>query len=422
MSYPGPIPDGDALTYRDAVPVLTSWMSRRRDVVLALAFCGFGLAELLSGARYEGFPVWPRPTWLSAVAVVLVGSSLAWRRSRPTASVLVVLVTISSCSLALGPVQSTAGFLALLVAVFSGAAHAARPRLVAGLAAAALVAHNVRDPTVRGPADWFWSAGFIAVGLLLGVAVRTRQLRIGQLEDSAQRVAAEHERRVAEATAAERAAIARELHDIVAHHVSVIVIQAQAGAGTSDDDGRTARRLFETIETTGRSALDDLRRLLRLLDGDPSSTVPAPGLPGLVDLAQLVERMAATGVDVRVDTPAEWPALSDAAGLAAYRTVQEAVTNAARHAPGAAVDIRISLTQGPGAEEMVLIEVQDDGVPSGEAPHLPGTGRGLIGMRERLDLAGGALLSAGPAGRGHLVRAWVPVLTPVGSDVGAGHR
>jgi signal transduction histidine kinase len=378
---------------------VTELLARRRDTLLAVALLVFGSAELVLHERYQGRPAWPGPTAASAVEALLLTVPLAWRRACPLVSSLVVLATVAVWSPVFGAVEATSGFLALMVAVFSGIAYARRPALVLGAAAVALALHNLADPTVRTVVDWFWSTGFLAVAVLLGGAVRTRQLRIVSLERDADVRSREYDERVAAATAAERAAISRELHDIVAHAVSVIVVQAQAGSRSLDDDPETTRSLLATIETTGRSALDDLRRLLRLVSEGGATVGPAPGLAAV---PALVEGFREAGMPVSLQLPPRFPVLSGAADLATYRLVQEALTNAVKHAPGAAVQVRI-VAEGSA----LAVTVEDDGCAPAALD--TGAGRGLIGMRERVGLAGGTLDAAGPTGHGFRVSARLPV-------------
>lgn len=374
-----------------------------RDDVLAAALLAFGLAELLQHEMYQGRAAWPGPWPAGLVQVVLLTVPLAWRRRRPAASAVVIMAAVAGASLAWGAAESTAAFLAMLVALFSGTAYARRPVLVVPVAVAGLAVHNTADPSVASVVDWFWSAGFAAVAVLLGAAVRSRQLRIVSLTRHTDRLAQEYDERVAAATAAERAAIARELHDVVAHAVSVIVIHAQAGARALDDDPATAHRLLDTIESTGRSALADLRRLLRLLSSDEA---PLDASPGLAQLESLVAGFRLAGLGVTLRLPDPLPALSGAADLAAYRLVQEALTNTLRHAPGATATVAATVDGS-----CLTLEVEDDG-DGRAATASPGAGRGLIGMRERVTMAGGLLLESGPTGHGFRVRARLPLGEP----------
>ena len=375
----------------------------RRDELLAAALLAFGLAELLQREVYQGRAAWPGPWGAGLAQVVLLTAPLAWRRRRPAASAIVVMASAAVASLAWGAAESTAAFLAMLVALFSGTAYARRPAPVVAACLAGLAVHNAVDPSVASVVDWFWSAGFAVVAVLLGAAVRSRQLRIVSLTHHSDRLAREYDERVAAATAAERAAIARELHDVVAHAVSVIVIHAQAGSRAVDDDPATASRLLDTIEATGRSALADLRRLLRLLSSEDAPVDPSPGL---AQLESLVAGFRLAGLDVALALPEPLPALSGAADLAAYRLVQEALTNTLRHAPRASAAVVAAVTEG-GLE----LAVEDDG-RGGPAPTSPGTGRGLIGMRERVTMAGGTLLESAPTGHGFRVRARLPLGEP----------
>jgi signal transduction histidine kinase len=386
----------------------------RRDWLLAAALLVFGAAELLLGERYQGRSAWPGPALAGACQVCVFALPLAWRRTAALASTLTVLGGAALASVLWGAAESTAAFLCLLLTVFSGVAHARRPGLVGLAAVLALTAHNLRDPSVRTAVDWFWSAGFVAVAIVLGAVVRGRQARITALQADAQALSEEYAERVAAATAAERAAIARELHDIVAHAVSVIVVQSQAGARVVDDDPATARSTFATIERTGRSALADLRRLLTVLSADGTSVDPSPGL---AHLEELVAGFRAGGLEVALDLPAPLPLLSGAADLASYRLVQEALTNTLRHAPGAHATVRVSCRAG-----RVVVEVEDtgsvaragevsravEGMGGGVGPGM-GAGRGLIGMRERVALAGGTLLCCGPTVGGFRIEAELPL-------------
>jgi signal transduction histidine kinase len=371
-----------------------------RDGLLASALFAFGLAELVLGERYQGRAAWPGPMWAGLVQVCLLTLPLAWRRRAPLVSSLTILTAVAGSSLLWGAAESTAAFLAILVTVFSGTAHSRRPPLVVVAAAASLGIHNLWDPSVATVVDWFWSTGFLAVAVLLGMAVRTRQLRIVSLQEAAESITREYDDRVAAATAAERAAIARELHDVVSHAVSVIVIQAQAGSrAVEDHDSATAQGLLNTIEVTGRSALDDLRRLLRLLSTDEAPVDPSPGL---AHLDSLVDGFRATGLEVSLQLPDPLPSLSGAADLAAYRLVQEALTNTLRHAAATRVDVDVAVR--PHSVEVI---VADDG-RSRPSPVTTGPGRGLIGMRERVTMAGGQLLETRATDHGFRVRAQLP--------------
>lgn len=242
------------------------------------------------------------------------------------------------------------------------------------------------------------NAAFFGIALVVAMLVtrhvlgdRDRRLRL-----------AEREREVAarEAVVAERARIARELHDVVAHSVSVMVVQAQAGPRLLSAP-ESVGEVFRSIETTGREALVELRRLLGVLRGgeDEPATTPQPGLDRLDALVEQV-RAAGLRVDLRVEgEPAQLPAGVD---LSAYRIVQEALTNTLKHAGRA--DAEVILRFEPSAVE---VEVLDNG--SGPSTHPNGSGHGLVGMRERVALYGGSLEAGSRNGHGFVVRARLPL-------------
>jgi signal transduction histidine kinase len=223
-------------------------------------------------------------------------------------------------------------------------------------------------------------------------------MRARQFEEVAVELAAEREERERAAIARERARIARELHDVVAHNVSVMVLHAEAGRRSLRDAERVAES-FGTIETVGRQTVDELRRLLGMLRHDEELALSPP--PSLLHVDELAEHVRRTGLSVEVDVSGRRNGVAPGLDVAAYRIVQEALTNVLKHARAASATVAIEY-----GEQAVRIEVTDDGV--GPAPAAEG-GQGLIGMRERTALYGGRLESgSGPAG-GFLVRAVLPL-------------
>jgi signal transduction histidine kinase len=235
---------------------------------------------------------------------------------------------------------------------------------------------------------------------------RTRELevRTRELEEAREELA----RR---AVVDERLRIARELHDIVAHSMGVVVVQAMVAEAVLTDDPAQARRAMATVRETGRSTLDELRGLLGALRSHDDGTTP---LPGLADLDTLVGQMHRAGLRVAADVRGERGTVPQTVDLAAYRVVQESLTNALRHATGATVHVEITYLP-----DSVEVRVTDDGRPTssadlrdgqGPSPAVPaGTGNGIAGMAERVALFGGTF-SAGPrAGGGFEVTAHLPV-------------
>ncbi len=374
-----------------------------RDVLLALALCAAGEFELASGATYGGHPVWPGSTLANALVIPVLTLPMVARRRRPLASVLFTLAAITVSAAVLGGGEATTEFLLLIATVFSGAAYTDNPVVVAVAALVTGVVHGLRDPAVHGVGDGVWTLGMLAIAFLLGRALHGRQRRISSLQLEAVEREKAHLGQVAAATAAERAAIARELHDIVAHAVSVVVIQSQAGARALPERPDLAARTLATIEETGRTALNDLRRLLTVLspaDGDPDSRP----LGSLDQLDELVRTFQTSGLRIELERPAQLPRLAPAAELAAYRVVQEALTNAARYARGSTVTV--SMSTGSGALEISIVNTVGEQVEHAEEL---GTGRGLIGMRHRLELVGGQLTHAEPLDDGYRVAASIPI-------------
>jgi signal transduction histidine kinase len=355
------------------------------DAALAAGFALIGV--LLAVGTVDGRAVWP------AVALTVVHSAaLAWRRQDPVAVLAVMGATGAVTVLAgwppviLGP--------AVLAAVHAlGAAREPRSALpVVGAAvvvmAALVSAADADASTVVGNGLAF------AVAWFLGDRQRLARTDVARAE-------AASAERARQAVAEERLRIARELHDVVAHALSVIAVQAGTGRVLIDTDATTARQALASIETESRSALGEMRRLLDVLrdDGDPAAGDLAPS-PGLDDLEDLVAATARTGLPVAVRMEGERVPLPVGAELAAYRIVQEALTNVRRHATGA-TEVQVRVAWVPGA---IDVEVLDDGTPV--EPVVPGNG--LIGMRERASLYGGSVEAAARPDGGFRVAARIP--------------
>ena len=240
---------------------------------------------------------------------------------------------------------------------------------------------------------------FAAGALILGESMRRRGQVVAAL-DATEEAMAETVR--TQTAMEERARIARELHDIVAHHLTVIAIESEAARLTSPKLSADAGGRFEAIAATAREALTETRRLLGVLREDTGSAEAerAPQ-PGLGDLDELIERARATGTSIRLRRDGEVATLPGSVDVAAYRIVQEALTNARRHAPGAEVDVEMSYR-----DDALLLRVRDfgPGVVNGE----PAAGHGLMGMRERATLAGGTFSSGPAVGGGFEVVATLP--------------
>jgi len=287
---------------------------------------------------------------------------------------------------------------ALLVSIYTMVAHThPGPLLWATLAADVLGLHvsflidwhNKGQVTVS---DLPYNYLIFAVTVMLGYSLRTRRANIRQLEEASRILARE-------AAAEERTRIARELHDVVAHNVGVMVLQATAGSRLARRDPATAAGAFDVIQETGRRALTDLRRVVGVLRAGEAAGVDVEPQPGLAQLESLVDEVRRAGVPVELRLSGERRALAPAMELSAYRIVQESLTNVLKHAGASHVDVEVSY-----GESELRVEVIDDGRG---ANAVPTGGSGLTGMRERVRLFGGELFAGGEAG-GFRVSARLP--------------
>ena len=345
----------------------------------------------------------------SAQALLLVfaivhGGVLILRRTAPRIVFAVQSVTAIGYVAAGLPVFMLGP--AVLVTLYTAAVRLDRRAAVLSLSVAeALLAVLLwAGPSVPGFASWAQFAAVLAGAWFLGDIVRRWQA-----------AAAEHERRAVEleraredlarlAVSAERVRIARELHDVVAHSMSVIAMHAGSGRLAATRDPDVARRAFEVIEESSRGALAEMRRLVTILrdvDDDAPSLAPAPGL---ADVHRLVAQVAAAGVDVDVHAEGDLAAVPEGVSLAAYRIVQEALTNVVRHVGPTRVRLTVAVD-----DDRVRLEVSDRGARRMTSTAIPpGIGHGTVGMRERATLYGGELtVGPGPDG-GWRVTGWLP--------------
>ncbi|HTG48012.1 MAG TPA: sensor histidine kinase [Actinomycetota bacterium] len=238
----------------------------------------------------------------------------------------------------------------------------------------------------------------VVVGLTFSVGIPVLLGRI--VFNRRRRLVVERESAAREAVALERTRIARELHDVVAHAMSVMIVQAGAARTVVDRDPAAAHEAIERVEETGRAGLAEMRRLIGVLTDDARAASTAP-VPGLAELDQLLDTVRSAGLPVELVRTGTVSDLPTGADLTAYRVIQESLTNALKHAGPASA--RVALDYAP---DRLTIEVADDGRgPSAE----PGVGHGLIGMRERVGLFGGSLQTSERPGGGFLVRAEIPV-------------
>jgi signal transduction histidine kinase len=378
-------------TYRVGV----TWRGRlwrHRDPVLAV-LCTAGLVgELLAweDARLEA----------AIPSAALAGSALYWRRTQPVPAFLATwLGLLALTQFAHGfDGDSTTFVVAFFVTLFSLGAHTRGTEV--GIAIALVLvgigvfAYTDSDEVTAGTV--VFSTALVGGPWATGLAVRLR----GDIARSHARLQAEQAEREQRAVAAERARIARELHDVVSHAISVTVLQARGARRVLDVDPEAARDALDAIEQTNTSALGDMRRLLAVLrDTEDEAAEHAPQ-PTLARLDGLVTQVRASGVPVEVEVGGAERELPPGVDLSAYRIVQEALTNVIKHAGDARATVRLDYS-----DDALTISIADDGTHAGDGE---GSGHGLIGIRERVSVVGGEVEAGPRAGGGFEVRARLP--------------
>ncbi len=341
-----------------------------------------------------------------AHGVLLLGQTapVVARRVAPCAAAVVGAGALAAEALTTQPTNTLSGLLAGLVLLYSLGRHASGPRMVAVtvFAGAALSLHMLRLPSSQ-LGDLAFAVIFSAAAWLTGRTLRRRELERHRAELDARSERAAAAAALDAAVAAERSRIAREMHDIVAHGMGAMVVQAAAAEQLLDTDPDSARGPLTTVRQTGQGALAEMRRLVGLLrDGDISDE-RAPQ-PGLDQLPTLVERLRDAGMPLTLSvtgTPAD---VSSGLQLCTYRIVQEALTNALKHADGATTQVSLDYRA-----DAIALRVQNAGGVTTAAALLDGAGHGLIGMRERVRLYGGSFTAGVQQDGSFLVSAVLPI-------------
>jgi signal transduction histidine kinase len=341
--------------------------------------------------------------WFAVPAIALVVLPLLGHRRFPFAAPATVWILAAALSFIDGQVlpnaasASVAGFAAAILLGNLRDAAQARLGLPIVLAGAAIVAYN--DPAHEA-GDLIFTPLLFAIGWATGFAMRGRAEQAEAAEMRAAHAEREREAAARIAVAEERARIARELHDIVAHAVSVMVLQVGAVRHKLSDAPGEDREALDRVERTGRTALAEMRRLLSAMraDGDDVAFAPQSGLGHLGDLADQVNR---AGLPVRLHIDGEAHPLPHALDVSAYRIVQEGLTNALKHARATQADVTVRY----GSDEL-YIEIRDDGIGvSGDDGH----GYGLVGISERVKIYGGEMSADTSSGGGFVLRARLPL-------------
>ena len=359
------------------------------------------IADLVIAAAIAGIGIGSAESSDGAIGAALIGALLAVRRRFIFASYVGVFVLAALT----GHADPWGTFLGALVAAQTLATYA-RPRLLAFLVLLASVVVITVEfggnlSFIPEPLVPFLILGSIWIA---GSAISRRQRRIDESEERARRRELEQEQARQTALAEERARIARELHDVVTHSVSVMVVQAGAARRKLGRDRDASTEALLAVEATGREALQELRGFLGVLGGNGHAPLELAPQPGLADLDALVQRVSDAGLPVEVSVRGANTALPPAADLAAYRVVQEALTNALKYAQHARTEVVLEFHV-----EGLALEVVDEG---------PGTaggaadGRGLSGLAERVAVCGGTFTAGRRPSGGFAVRAWLPNAVP----------
>jgi signal transduction histidine kinase len=375
------------------------------DVALAVCLAVFAQMNLHfhldNSTRYGS-------EFAAGVVVALATLALAWRRRRPLLTLCVVAAAIAVPELFMRLTFTLWGhFVPLLVAAYAVARwcpHRRDSAVGVAVTLAAIAVPMLRVPSIGTAGNVPFALVPVTVAVVAGRVQWIRENRHRELAAHASRLESAYEAQIAAAVADERARIARELHDIVAHCVSVMVVQAGASEDLLDRDPQRAREPLRAVQETGRQAVAELGRMLGLLrDRDPGGLDLAPQ-PGTAQLPELAERMRALGLPVRLTVSGDPRPLPPGVDLTAYRVAQEALTNALKHG-GPGVKAHVEVRYQPLTLEL---EIADDG-PASSAT---GTGHGLIGMTERAAIYGGTIEAGARPEGGFRVRITLPVDEP----------
>lgn len=400
------------LTYGEPVRRLSLWMRTHPMVGDSLIALLILLIDSLLFAHRINDAGEPPPEWYVYLPMDLAMTvPLVFRRKYPLwVAYLVLAISIPHALLRLG----LGGMAAPLIALYSVAVYVSRMQALYYLVPQLTVTTTISAMVSVGER---WLSAIVEIVLVaftwvLAEFVGARRAYHAELDARLHLLETERDQAARIAVAEERSQIARELHDVVAHAVSVIVVQADGASFAVRSQPELAERAVQTISRTGREALAELRRLLEVLRSDDSPGSPSVPQPDATSLAELAERVRVAGLPVDLDIAGSLDGLPAGVSLGLYRIVQESLTNTLKHAGGGArVQVRITRNK-----DMIEVDVTDDG--AGRAPllarstPLPG-GNGVIGMRERAHIFGGRLEAGPHSGGGWRVHATLPTkLTP----------
>lgn len=391
---------GGSPSIRAMEPKLVRW--RRADVwdlALAVALAAAALIEARQPGRTYSHPT------VMTVASMLITLPLAWRRRAPvTVALFVALAAMVEALLVTVPASAVL-FIASLIAVYT-VVNRCRPRMwwvvvPVGLVAAAVT--EIRDPATHSVFEALPTFAVIAAVVLLAVVVRRSREQSARLQVLAADLAESRAEAEELAKAGERLRIAREMHDVLAHSVSVMVLQTGAARMALHDHEPRIRDLLAGIEEVGRDALEELRSILGVLRDVSAATIPTHR----ARLDKVVETMRSAGLPVHLQLAVDLDVLPDPMGVAVVRVVQEGLTNALKHGAAPATTVDISEADG-----QVKVVVANQGEPGPSGGSLPAGGHGLLGVAERVHTLGGTMQAGPRSGGGWQLRASLPAADP----------
>lgn len=396
---------------------------RATDMILMLVVLGLMVASLVSppdtepGQREIGGLAW---------TLAIIGTvPIVARRTHPAPALGIATIATGAYWI-LDYVPSAVGA-TLLILAYSAAAYIRGAELArkvgylfAGFVAVVTIAGLLYDGDDLSIFEAIASFVFYATAWIIGDNIRTHRVHVEEIQKRAVAAEALLETEAARAIEQERTAIARELHDVVAHGLSVMVVQAAAArrvlqnsalqdgtsSGGMSEGTSKAEEAIAAVEETGRSSLDEMRRLLGVLRPGTDDDASLTPLPGLRDLDQLVDQVESAGLPVALAIEGDARTLPPGIELSAYRIVQESLTNAIKHAGPAEAKVTLSYDA-----DALAVEVADDGRGNAARPAENGTGQGLLGMRERVESLGGTFQAGPKSGGGYQVKAKLPVST-----------
>jgi signal transduction histidine kinase len=361
-------------------------------------------AALWAAGQLELWVVGPQtvpvhgPRWPFALVLTIAAAALCVRRTQPVPALLVVVGSLALTTTSDLHAFLLSGLYLLVVAVFACGRYGTDPTRYAALflPEVPVLLWTSVIPEIHVQQAWAWGLNAWWIFALGAAFQHERRLR----DRVAQAVAAQSQAQAAE----QRVSLAREVHDVVSHSLSVVVVQSELARLFMTSDPARAEEAMRRVQDTGREALGETRRLLESLR-DPTQTGPTSQAPTWPDVPELVRRMQESGLRVTMDASVSSPSLTPEASATAYRVVQEALTNALRHAHTSPTSVQVTQQA-----DLLVIDVQNDSEPMGHLSGLPeSSGFGLSGMQERVVACGGLLTTGPRPGGGYRVRAVLPL-------------